>query len=264
MKPCARRLNICFNFPSLQKMTWMTTIRYGLRSILRTGFAALMLAAPLSCTINRDYDFKKGVDTNVVLAKNLVVPIGNAGSIDADKSVMVFGYDAVSYDEDGNIVLDFTSGEEISFQFDIDGLNVNLNQELSKKFSFLLEMDVANSSPFSYGVSVALLDSLDNVVEAYHPIVSGVLPAGSPEVPVISPLSIDVTADRLSPFDCIRFTLTLYPESLAGQKYTLSEDDQLVFNNLRISLPEGVPVDMAWLKKVMPYLRIIGFLLKKS
>lgn len=231
--------------------------------IRSTIIAAALTVLPLSCNINRDYDFDKGVDTQVVLAKNLTVPIGDAGSVKTEKMVLLLGYEAVSTDENGDIVLDFSQNNEIVFQFDIAHLGVDFSNDLAYPFAFVLGMDVTNTSPLSFGVSVSLLDSLKQAVPAYRPLVSSRIAAGSADSPTVSPLEVNVVAKRLDPFDCIRFTLSVSAEGIGSTKYTLSDSDRIEFNSLRLSFPEGIPMSMSWIKDMSPYVMMMGFFIKR-
>ncbi len=63
---------------------------------------AAVAALATSCKIDRDYDLDRPIDTHMVL----------------------LGNDYISFDENGNIVLDFTDNPELVFQFDLKGLKM--------------------------------------------------------------------------------------------------------------------------------------------
>lgn len=137
----------------------------------------LILAAAtallVSCKIDRDYDLEKPLNTRMILFKDLNIPIGNVGAIQASTLMFLLGTDYITFNDDGHLVLDFTDNPEMVFQFDIKGLKVNVNYEMEKAFGFILDMDVTNTSPFSFSVEASFIDSLGTVIPTYHPLISG-------------------------------------------------------------------------------------------
>lgn len=85
---------------------------------------AAVAALATSCKIDRDYDLDRPVDTHMVL----------------------LGNDYISFDENGNIVLDFTDNPELVFQFDLKGLKMKNRIDLDSPFGLVIEMDIANPS----------------------------------------------------------------------------------------------------------------------
>lgn len=219
---------------------------------------AAAAALLVSCRIDRGYDLEKPLDTRMILVKNLNIPIGNVGSIPASTLMFLLGTDYISIDDDGHIVLDFTDDPEMVFQFDIKGLNVNVNYEMERAFGFILDMDVANSSPFSFSVEASFLDSLGTVIPTYHPLISGGVGSGSVASPSSSHLMLDVSAEKLVPFDGIRFSFSFDGGALVGKKHVVEENEILSFHTLRLNLPEGVPFDPAWINDIIPYWSIFN------
>ena len=84
-----------------------------------------MAALATSCKIDRDYDLDRPVDTHMVL----------------------LGNDYISFDENGNIVLDFTDNPELAFQFYLKGLKMKNRIDLDSPFGLVIDMDIANPSP---------------------------------------------------------------------------------------------------------------------
>lgn len=105
-----------------------------------------MTALATSCKIDRDYDLDRPVDTHMVL----------------------LGNDYISFDENGNIVLDFTDNLELVFQFDLKGLKMKNRIDLDSPFGLVIDMDIANTTPFSFTVEATMIDSLGVKVDEYR------------------------------------------------------------------------------------------------
>ena len=222
----------------------------------------LILAAAtallVSCKIDRDYDLEKPLNTRMILFKDLNIPIGNVGAIPASTLMFLLGTDYITFNDDGHLVLDFTDNPEMVFQFDIKGLKVNVNYEMEKAFGFILDMDVTNTSPFSFSVEASFIDSLGTVIPTYHPLISGGVGSGSVTRPSSSHLMLDVSAEKLVPFDGLRFSFRFDGGDLVGKKHVLDDDEILSFHTLRFNLPEGVPFDPAWINDIVPYWSIFN------
>ena len=129
---------------------------------------AAVAALATSCKIDRDYDLDRPVDTHMVLAKDLAIPLGDLGSLSAEALMVLLGNDYISFDENGNIVLDFTDNPELVFQFDLKGLKMKNRIDLDSPFGLVIDMDIANTTPFSFTVEATMIDSLGVKVDEYR------------------------------------------------------------------------------------------------
>ena len=222
---------------------------------------AAVAALVVSCKIDRDYDLSKPLNTHMILARDLNIPIGNVGSIPTSTLMFLLGMEYISFDEEGHIVLDFTDNPEMVFQFDIKGLNVNVSYELDRAFGFILDMDVTNTSPFSFSVDVSFLDSEANIIPTFHPLVSGGVASGSVASPSGSHLMLDVSAEKVVPFDGLRFSFRFNGGSMVGGKHVVQDDEVISFHSLRMNLPEGIPFDPDGIDDIKPYWSIVDFII---
>lgn len=85
-----------------------------------------------------------------------------------DTHMVLLGNDYISFDENGNIVLDFTDNPELVFQFDLKGLKMKNRIDLDSPFGLVIDMDIANTTPFSFTVEATMIDSLGVKVDEYR------------------------------------------------------------------------------------------------
>ena len=233
---------------------------------MRKALVFLIAVLPLtvSCKIDRDYDLDRPVDTHMVLAKNLAIPLGDLGSLSTETLMILLGSDYISFNEDGNVVLDFTENPELVFQYDLTGLKMKNRIELDAPFGLQLDMDISNTSPFSFKVEAVIIDSLGAVVKGYRPIIKGGVESGAPGQPSISDLSISATADDIIPFDGVRFNFHFGGGDLAGQKYVVTKDENLTIKTMSLSLPEGVPISPEWIAIANPLIKFVKLFTAKG
>ena len=82
--------------------------------------------------------------------------------------MVLLGNDYISFDENGNIVLDFTDNPELAFQFYLKGLKMKNRIDLDSPFGLVIDMDIANTTPFSFTVEATMIDSLGVKVDEYR------------------------------------------------------------------------------------------------
>ena len=117
-----------------------------------------------------------------------------------------------------------------------------------KMTPMIFEMDVESTMPLSFELRAEIVDSLGNVVPEYAPVVQGSIVSGDAENPGCSTLSVSFLTKKIVPFDGIRFTFIVDSESQNGKP--LNKNQSIVFDNMRIVIPEGVTFDPAWLKYI--------------
>ena len=212
----------------------------------------------LSCRVNPDYDLSQGIDTRMVLARGITFPIGDVGGvIQAESLMFLIGEDHITRNEDGRIVLDFTDNPEFVIQFDITGFRMNQRVDFYEPTGLSVKLDVENSSPFSFDVQVAFIDSLARIVPAYKALIEGGVASGSPGKPSTSAVTVSAFAESIVPFDGLRFSFRFGGGSLAGTKYVLTDNDVMAFRGLKLCLPNGFPMDPDWLDYIKPVISVI-------
>ena len=235
--------------------------------ILKLGkpflFAALMLSMT-ACKIDKAYDLDQPVDAEMVIVRELTVPIGDVGGIDTKTLIVLLGKEYISYDEQGNVVLDFTENPELLIQFDIKGLNIRSRYNPIRPILFSLELGVENTSPFSFEIEAVLIDSTGEAVKVYDPVIDGTVTGGHAGAPSYSSLSLRCMTSAIEPFDGIRFRFHFHGGDLAGKKYVVKSDETLSFRNLKFHIPDGIPMEPQWIKMIKPYLSLVTLLFDKD
>ena len=225
--------------------------------------AVLSLTA-VACKVNKDYDLEQDIDPKMVIVKELTVPLGNVGKIDTKTLMILLGEENISVDEQGNVVLDFTDDPELLIQFDIKGLNIRARYDPVRPIGLGLDLEVLNSSPFSFQAEAVFIDDQARVVKEYEPLITGSVDGGSVLSPSYSIISLNCMARQIVPFDGIRFFFHFHGGELAGTKYVVKSDETLAFQNLRLSVPDGIPLEPQWIKAIKPYLSMVSLLFGKD
>ena len=223
---------------------------------------AFVSVLAVSCTVDRDYDLNKPLNTHMILLKNFNIPLGNVGDIPANSLLFLAGLEYLSFDEEGHMVLDFSENPEFVFQFDIKGLNVNVAYELDRAFGFILDMDISNTSPFAFDVDVSFLDKEANVIPTFHSLINGSVIPGTPTSPSDSHVMLDISAEKVVPFDGLRFSFRFSGGIMDGKRVVVTDDEFISFHTLRVNLPEGLPFDIDWLNTIKPYWNIVNLIIE--
>lgn len=223
-----------------------------------------MMLALVACRIDKTYDLDQPVDAKMVLVKELAIPIGDIGGIDTKTLMILLGEENISIDEQGNVVLDFTENPELLIQFDIKGLNIQARYDPIRPIGLSLDLGVENTSPFSFEIEASLIDDAGEIIKSYEPLISGSVSGGRVGAPSYSTVSVSCMAKQVVPFDGLRFYFHFHGGDLAGKKYIVKPEETLTFKDLKLRVPEGIPMEPKWFKEIKPYLSLVTLLFKKE
>ena len=217
----------------------------------------LLVTLAVSCKVNKDYDLEKPLNLQMLLARNLTFPIGDVGGVlRADQVMYLLGEEYIEKDADGHIVLNFTESHEFALEFDIKGIRMNQTFDFQAPAGISLKMDVENTSPFSFEMEVSFIDTLGAVVPEYAPIIYGKVDEGRPRDPSKSAIEVAAFAQKIVPFDGLRFRFHFRGGDFTGDKYVLTEEDTIRFRALKIKLPNGFPIEPDWIKFLQPVINV--------
>lgn len=136
--------------------------------------------------------------------------------------------------------LSFGKDMNIVFDYDIPlGLEGAVGVE-----NLILTMDMVNSIPLDFELEGMVLDSKGNAVKGAKVDMDCKLLAGTLEEPVSSPVQIGVTTDKyITDFATLRlrFNATSRDE-IQGE--VLNMNQGLTINNIHVSLPQGIKLDL--------------------
>ena len=110
--------------------------------------------------------------------------------------------------------------------------------------NLILTMDMVNSIPLDFELEGMVLDSKGNEVKGAKVDMDCKLLAGTLEEPVSSPVQIGVTTDNyITDFATLRlrFNATSRDE-IQGE--VLNMNQGLTINNIHVSLPQGIKLDL--------------------
>ena len=214
------------------------------------------------CTINKDYDMDDSVSNEIIIAKDLTIPIGSLGAIPAESIAVLAGLDYITI-EGGDVYLDFTSDPELEVAFDIKNIKQMASVQTSAPMHFFLEMHVDNPTPFNYELAAVVIDSTGVVVSDYKAYVVGNIAPGTPEHPSNSYVVLNLESEKIEPFDGIHLEMSFRGGEYAGKKYKLSLKDEMRFYDLKLRLPDGIPLSPEWLEDIKAYWSFFNIFFKK-
>ena len=155
-------------------------------------------------------------------------------------------YESYLMDFNYKLELPMIFGENLQFVYiyDIDVEDVDFEAVVDNA---VLDLDLINSIPLSFDLEVQAIDTDGNPIDwlKFDIIPDIIVASGSQNAPVTTHLSLNFKSEReYIQFSGLRYKITATAPSPEHLGVSLNKNQKIEFNNLSLSIPEGISINL--------------------